>query len=268
MEAEEKLFHAYLISAGTAQERETAANELAQAMVCEGAGKRPCGVCRHCRKALAGIHPDIIRVERETDDKGARKREISVAQARRMAADAWIRPNEAEKKVYVVPEEQAMNLNAQNALLKLLEEPPEGACFILCADNAAALLDTVRSRCVERMLHAKTEQTESGEDAAQISLYLQIAAAGDVPALLRLCMEWEKLDAETLRTRVHALYGRLAEALCLRADAAGLSRRMLGGLLSLAEQAETYLKANVGGKHVLGLLAANTIELLGSKSEE
>ena len=268
MQADEKLFHAYLISSGTAQEREKLAASLAQTMVCEGEGERPCGVCRHCRKALAGIHPDILYVERETDDKGVQKREISVAQARRMAADAWIRPNEAERKVYIVREAQTLNASAQNALLKLLEEPPAGAYFILCADNAAALLDTVRSRCVEKTLHAETVSSEDAEAAEQIGMYLRIAAERDLPALLRLTADWEKLDTDALRDRIHALYAHLAEALCLRAEAPGLDREQLGRLLALAERAESYLRANVGGKHVLGLLAAETIDVRSIQSEE
>ena len=268
MQADEKLFHAYLISSGTAQEREKLAAALAQTMVCESTGERPCGVCRHCRKALAGIHPDILYVEREKDDKGVLKREISVAQARSMAADAWIRPNEAERKVYVVREAQLLNSSAQNALLKLLEEPPAGASFILCADNAAAMLDTVRSRCVERMLHAEAISAEDADEAEQVRAYLRIAAKRELPALLRLTAEWEKLDTEALRERIHALYALLSEALCLRAEAPELSREELGRLLRLAERAENYLRANVGGKHVLGLLAAETIDVLSKQREE
>ncbi len=268
MQAEDKLFHAYLISSGTEEEREALAKEFAQTMVCSDDTRRPCGECRNCRKALAGIHPDIQYVERETDDKGALRREITVGQARRMAADAWIRPNEADRKVYIIRDAQTLNLNAQNALLKLLEEPPAGACFILCADNAASLLDTVRSRCVERMLHVGSVAEESGEDADAINAYLRIAAKKELPALLRLTAEWEKLDTEALRARIDALHARLSEALCLRADAQGLSREQLGRLLSLAERAKEYLRANVGGKHVLGLLSAETIELRNIRNEE
>ena len=268
MQAEDKLFHAYLISSGTEQEREALAKELAQTMVCSSDAKRPCGECRHCRKALAGIHPDILYVERETDDKGVLKREISVGQARRMAADAWIRPNEADRKVYIIREAQTLNLNAQNALIKLLEEPPAGACFILCADNAASLLDTVRSRCVERMLHVGANAEESGEDAEAVDAYLLVASKRDLPALLRLTSEWEKLDTDALRARVDALNARLSEALCLRADAQGLSREQLGSLLALADRAKEYLRANVGGKHVLGMLSAETIDLRDIRNEE
>ena len=268
MQAEDKLFHAYLISSGTEQEREALARELAQTMVCSSTEKRPCGECRHCRKALSGIHPDILYVERETDDKGVQRREITVGQARKMAADAWIRPNEADRKVYIIRDAQTLNLNAQNALLKLLEEPPAGACFILCADNAASLLDTVRSRCVERMLHVGAGAEESGENAEAIDAYLHIAAKQDLPALLRLTADWEKLDTEALRTRIDELYARLSEALCLRADAQGLSREQLGRLLALADRAREYLRANVGGKHVLGLLSAETIELRNIRNEE
>ena len=84
-----------------------------------------------------------MTIERRTDDKGKQKREIAVDQIRQMVFDAVARPQTAEHKVYVVRDAQLMNTAAQNAALKLLEEPPASAAFILCAANTAMLLPTV-----------------------------------------------------------------------------------------------------------------------------
>ena len=255
------LSHAYMVVSGSEAERSAMAARLARAMVCEGAGERPCDHCRHCRKALAGVHPDIVTVQRELDDKGNPKRELQVGQIRAMLSDAWIRPNEAEKKAYIIRAAQTMNQSAQNALLKMLEEPPGGSCFILCTDNAAALLPTVRSRCVE--LWGRGEQDTAPDEAAvqRASAYIELTAAGNLPGLVQTMAVWEKLDTEAVRQTVEEICRRLTEMLCLRLPDPGFGRRRLGELLELMARAETYLRGNVGAKHVLGLLAARSIAL-------
>ena len=144
-----RLSQSYIIAAPSADDCDAQAARLAARAVCSGVEPKPCGKCRDCRKAAAGIHPDIIDVRRMTDDKGRPKREIMVDQVRAMAADASILPNEAERKVYVIHEAELMNESAQNAALKLLEEPPAWVVFILCTVNSERLLPTVRSRCLE-----------------------------------------------------------------------------------------------------------------------
>ncbi|MFQ7854846.1 MAG: hypothetical protein ACLRIS_06695 [Flavonifractor plautii] len=135
------LSHAYILSGPAGSGKRTLAGLLAAALVCDRrGGALPCLSCAGCRKAEGGIHPDIVRV----GDDG---KDISVAQVRALRADAYIRPNEAERKVYILENAQTMNASAQNAMLKLLEEGPAYAAFLLLTDNAAALLPTVRSRC-------------------------------------------------------------------------------------------------------------------------
>ena len=144
------LSHAYILSGPAGSGKRTLAGLLAAALVCTGGGERPCLSCPGCRKALAGIHPDIVRA----GDDG---KDISVAQVRQLRADAYIRPNEADRKVYILEKAQTMNPSAQNAMLKLLEEGPAYAAFLLLTDNAAALLPTVRSRCELLPLSPVTE---------------------------------------------------------------------------------------------------------------
>ena len=135
------LSHAYLISGPAGAGKKTLARLLAAAMVCTGEGERPCSQCPACRKAAKGIHPDIITLAGE-DGK-----DITVGQARALRSDAYIRPNEGERKVYIIENAQTMNPPAQNSLLKLLEEGPAYAAFLLLADNPGGVLTTIRSRC-------------------------------------------------------------------------------------------------------------------------
>lgn len=136
------LSHAYLISGPAGSGKQTLATLLAAAMVCSGGGEPPCGACPGCKKVFGGIHPDVIHV-----DFLEGKREILIEQTRQMRADAFVRPNEASRKVYIVHHADAMNTRAQNSILKLLEEGPAYAAFLLLAENPGSLLITIRSRC-------------------------------------------------------------------------------------------------------------------------
>lgn len=256
---QENLSHAYLIVSASAQERESAARDLARKMLCDGEAPRPCGTCRHCRKVLAGIHPDLIFVEREKDEKGTFKREFKVDQMREMLADAWVKPNEAQRKVYILRDAQTLNQSAQNAILKLLEEPPGGACFILCADNAAALLDTVRSRCVEWNGAASSDVQFNAETTAMAEDYLRCVSKNDLPGLLMLFSGWEKTETETFRMFVSCILQRVTDAICLRSEIPGVQRNRLFALAELFTRADAYLRVNVSTKHILGLLSAESI---------
>ncbi len=135
------LSHAYILSGPPGSGKRTLAGLLSAALVCSaGVEQAPCLHCAACRKAMGGIHPDLIRV-------GADGKDITVAQVRALRSDAYIRPNESVRKVYLIENAQTMNASAQNAMLKLLEEGPAYAAFLLLTDHAAALLSTVRSRC-------------------------------------------------------------------------------------------------------------------------
>lgn len=138
------LSHAYILSGPAGSGRHTAAAWLAKAMVCSGENGRPCGVCRNCRKAAERIHPDIISVP----DGG----KLTVEEARELRADAYICPNEADRKVYIFENAGALSEKVQNVLLKLVEEGPEYAAFLFLTEHAAQLLPTIRSRCEELKL--------------------------------------------------------------------------------------------------------------------
>ncbi len=252
-----RLSHAYIISAPSKEEYLRTAQTVAAAAVCTGKGSVPCGQCRACRKAQSNIHPDIITVRRLTDDKGKQKREISIDQIRQVIGDAYVLPNEAERKVYIIEEAETMNIAAQNAALKLLEEPPRGVIFLLCTSNPEQLLPTVRSRCAE--LNRNVGQREKDEDAAKLaSAYIKAVASGDRAKLLRWCTENEGLDNRGAVAFVDSVQELLADMLCERKSRMGLTEGSILELLELIRRCGTYLRVNTGVKHIFGLLAVDS----------
>lgn len=170
MELPNPLSHAYLITGGSGDSRAALAGRLTAAYLCEGE-RPPCGRCRPCRKAAAGTHPDVSLTAPAPD-----RQEITVEQIRRLRADAYVRPNEGARKVYVIRPADAMNPAAQNALLKVLEEGPAYAAFLLDTDSPGKLLDTVRSRCEPLSLPVEEtppdpELLARGEGLAQLLLH-------------------------------------------------------------------------------------------------
>ena len=146
-----RMAHFYLISGPRGSGKHTLADLIAAAMLCKEPNG-PCGVCRSCRKVLGHSHPDYITI----DDP--EKKTVPVDLIRQARADIFIRPNEAERKIYLFPRAQDMGIPGQNALLKVLEEPPPYGVFLLLTDNPEKLLPTVRSRCVELKLRALPEE--------------------------------------------------------------------------------------------------------------
>ena len=138
-----RVAHSYLICGPVGSGKHTLTRILCAAMQCEGRGEKiPCGVCSGCRKALEGVHPDIITVD-DPEHKS-----MTVEPIRAARSDMFIRPNEGKRKIYIIPRGQDMNESAQNALLKILEEPPDYGVFLILSTNAERLLPTIRSRCV------------------------------------------------------------------------------------------------------------------------
>lgn len=134
--------HALIIEGDDGLGKKTLARQLASALVCRG-DEPPCKECSQCRKAMSGIHPDIA----EYGSTGAAN-SFHVDVIRDIINDAYMKPNEAAYKVYILSGADSMSAAAQNALLKILEEPPSYIVFILTARAKSMLLDTVLSRSV------------------------------------------------------------------------------------------------------------------------
>lgn len=191
MELPNPLSHAYLITGGSGASRGALIQRLTAAYLCEGT-RPPCGRCRPCRKAAEGIHPDVSRTVPAPD-----KTEIAVDQIRALRSDAYIRPNEGKRKVYIITPADAMNPAAQNALLKVLEEGPAYAAFLLDAARPGKLLDTVRSRCELLALPPEEDRAdpETREKAAALTeLFLTGTELDTARALAELSLEKPKPD--------------------------------------------------------------------------
>lgn len=245
-----------------------AARFIAAAHVCEEAD-RPCLRCRHCRKVLEGIHPDVA-VIRDTEH-----RELTVDAVRALRQDVYIRPNEAARKVYIIADSRQLNERDQNVLLKIVEEGPSYAAFIFCADSPAALLETVRSRCVLLKCDAPAPDALPPE-AEQLCRAFAKGRLLPVTAYL-VSLENRRLKREELRDVLRGAWCAAAEALLLQmgketpdpacgetaqALAGGLDRRRLYGLTALLEKYSGECEYNVGAGHVLGALAVEWEELL------
>ena len=118
----------------------TLARILAAALLCESSGDKPCGMCAACRKVEDGQHSDVTLI-----DMG--DAEIKVETARQIRLDCSVLPGDGDRRIFLIRHAHHMNTAAQNALLKLLEEPPAYAFFILMTENAGAILPTILSRC-------------------------------------------------------------------------------------------------------------------------
>lgn len=153
-----RVSHAYLFAGPAGVGKEACAAAFVQALVCSAAGDDACGRCDGCRRAEKRCHPDVIWVFTETellarrlagraDLDGAPSREIKIAQVRELKARLALTRLVAPRKAAVVVDADRLNPSGQNALLKLLEEPPPHATLLLVTSGPDALLPTVRSRC-------------------------------------------------------------------------------------------------------------------------
>lgn len=257
-----RLSHALLFTGPG--DRLAAARFAAAAFQCTGRGK-PCGVCPACRKVREDIHPDVITV-RDPDHKF-----IAVDVVREVRRDAYIRPNEGERKVYIFPDCALLTEQDQNVLLKLVEEGPPYAAFLFCAENPAAVLQTLRSRCVELKLQpaALPREEEAGDDLCRCLLKKRRGSAVELAARL----ERKKLSREALAALLERSEALFSQALVALYGGSAEDRRLaeeIGGRLTKAQIVRTIeiLKKyrrecgyNVGPGHVLGALAAELEEI-------
>ena len=140
---EDKVSHAYIINGERGSGKKLLSELFAATLMCEKKGAEPCNVCHSCKQAESRNHPDIIHVQHEKPNT------ISVEDIRtQVNNDVLIKPYQGPYKIYIIAEADLMTPQAQNAILKTIEEPPEYAVFFLLTENGDKLLPTITSRCV------------------------------------------------------------------------------------------------------------------------
>ena len=143
----QKVSHAYILDGEEGAGKNMLARAFAQTLQCERGGTEPCGECHSCKQFLSGNHPDVIWV---THEKPA---SIGVDDVRIQINDTGsIRPYSSPYKIYLVDEAEKMTVQAQNALLKTIEEPPAYAVLVLITTNPEVFLPTILSRCIQLKL--------------------------------------------------------------------------------------------------------------------
>ncbi len=172
--ASDRVSHAYMLIGETGMGKGALAEAFAAMLLCERDPLHPCGVCHACRQVSAGTHPDLIHITHEKPNS------ISVEEIRtQLCAEAVIRPFSGKKRIFVVPEAEKMTPQAQNALLKTIEEPPDYVVILLLTEGEQALLETIRSRCVklkfrpvadEILLRELVERDGAGEKEASLAV--------------------------------------------------------------------------------------------------
>lgn len=155
--------HGVLIECQNEKDGEDFARFVANCLVCRGTTK-PCGMCSDCQKAQKNGHPDIF----ETDGIKGKSRNFTVDAVREIRDDAFVVPNESDCKVYILKNAHNMNDQAQNAILKILEEPPSYVFFIIVTTSRSTMLETVLSRVqTYSLLSAEEEITEKEADTVK-----------------------------------------------------------------------------------------------------
>lgn len=199
--------HAYLLTGADPAGLQDLAKYLAQSLICERRPDGPCGECRACRKVAEGNHPDLHWVR----PSGA---SLKISQMHEMRELSWLRATEAPGKVFVVDQAESMTTEAANSLLRILEEPPGGATFILLSSQPQQLLPTILSRC--QRLDANLAEALP-EESLRAELRALVARLSEMDELqvMDLAEQWDR-DRGSLRGRVLALAGCYRDLLVLQ----------------------------------------------------
>lgn len=259
-----RLPHAVVLEGRDIQLSKKVAAELASACMCTGSGEHPCGQCSNCVKVKGGIHPDVYTVN--IVDK---KQAIGVGEIRTMISDCYIKPNEAPCKVYFICDK--MTSEAQNALLKILEEPPANVQFIIVTESSATLLQTILSRSTVFKTSGTMRVVSGNNDSKVEELAVEIAEAIPKNVELPLLIAANKLTTD--KSAALRVFDRLSEILSTALEekylktnsvppyafeiSRTLRKRSIVRLLEVTSQARTMLTQNCNMNLLVTWFCAN-----------
>lgn len=282
------LSHCLVLTGPEGSGKSTLAKQIAMALECEQPRDGlACGICAECRRVESGIHPDVIAVEHTGAGQVKYIREAVIA-------DAAIKPNQGKKKIYHILDADKLNANSQNALLKLIEEPPAYGVFLLESRNPDQLLPTVRSRATELRLEPlplpvleRELQTRCAELSAELrsvvlsrcggwlgqAIALAESGGGASPEaeailkamtrgqrraeVLRACVPLEKYKRDQLLPILEQLREGFGEALAVRGGAPGTAeRKQLAGAVTARTLADAVSATQIAIDRLNGNVSA------------
>lgn len=210
--------------------------------------KTPCrtSLCRQCARAMDGDHPDLVEMD-------ASESKAQLERTRDLRASALTRPLLSERRVFTVSHAEMLSEPSQNALLKILEEPPPYARFLLFTARAEALLPTVRSRCL--LLRAPEKAPETAEERTeadnQSALFLKALATGQELDVCRVVMGWTRMSRVEFAPLLERLYETLAGTLANGAPDADRLYRLTDILRELLEEQERNIAVSAACAKIL-----------------
>lgn len=240
----EGLSHAYIVAGRPGTGRHSLAKILAAAALCSVGGlSAPCGQCSQCKKVYGDIHPDVISVG---EDKP-----LLVDEVRELRSDVYIRPNEGIRKVYILWNSDKMKEPPQNALLKVVEEGPSYALFLMMADNEGGILPTLRSRSELLSLAPADEVADEGL-LELVRPIVSAIAKGDELATLQGVLPLEKLEKEKILPFISLLQSSL-----IQAAAGGTHQKYLLRGAKLCNKIQEGARQNVSGTQLFHWFVAD-----------
>lgn len=254
--------HAVIIEGD--ENRYLASKFYAKCVVCESETK-PCDECKHCKKAEKSIHPDIIELF-----PSGKMKSYPIEEIRRIKEDAFVLPNEARAKAYIFNDVDNISVVSQNALLKILEEPPKSVVFVLNCKSKAHLLDTIISRATA--IFVGEEESDDSQDLTEAFEIINLAVNESELELLKRITEFESNKDERIRIAL-ALQLALRELYFVKCGAKeneeleNLAQRLtINKILTAIEIVEKFRNSNLKNKSVrliLASLCANLKSVLG-----
>lgn len=264
------LSHALILEGANDEVRFSAAKEIAKVLLCRSSNDQPCGTCSCCIKCEKNIHPDLHILEKEPDSTM-----IKVDEVRNIKSLAQVLPNEGSKSVFIIREAQFMNVQSQNALLKILEEPSKYICFILTCPSKSSFLETITSRSTayslgnEKADSTKDEKTLEGENIANELLSVFISSSEFY--FLQKTAVFQK-DKPLFKATLSAMIPIIRDALILQSGGEEListcpdtAKRISSALTQkkvmelLAEIQELYGSVNASANHNLSITRLSAI---------
>ena len=247
--ASRRIPHAIMIEGENATANLELARYIAAAAVCDN-DNAPCCVCQNCHLAQINSHPDVAAI---TPLDG--KKFLSVDQIRELRAEAFVKPHQAANRIFIIEDASRMNPQAQNALLKVLEEPPKNVIFILIVPSKTMLLDTIVSRCV--LLSLNDVASGDSENIELANKFIDLLLTGSEYEMLKLLTPLEKSRADA-----EAFFNNLALCIAGRLKNGTAHARTLDCLFDDTKYYLDLLATNINMSLLIGLVVSRSKGLL------